>query len=190
MRWPQRIRPGTSTEALCSNADIAPTLIELAGGKPPEDMRKDGDDLRPLLAGEATAHHEFIYLEMHNSRAVVTDRWKLLLNRPPQSIRDRMDADAKESAETGVPRRLGWDGIQSDPIWGGIWFYTDRIFPHYFDNEQLYDLIEDPFEQNNLIADPRLQQEVGKLQQLLRNKLGSLPHTYDVSNAGSAVLEK
>jgi N-acetylglucosamine-6-sulfatase len=39
IRYPKIINGGSTTDALINNADFAPTLIELAGGKPPEIMQ-------------------------------------------------------------------------------------------------------------------------------------------------------
>ncbi|WP_394344134.1 sulfatase family protein [Aureibaculum algae] len=39
VRYPKLIQPGSRTDAIINNADFAPTLIELAGGNPPEQMQ-------------------------------------------------------------------------------------------------------------------------------------------------------
>jgi len=47
IRVPGRTSPGTSTDSICSTVDLLPTLVELAGGVPPEEI--DGASLGPLL---------------------------------------------------------------------------------------------------------------------------------------------
>ena len=180
MRWPGQIAESTVTNALSANTDIAPTFISIAGGTAPQEIAQDGSDLLPLLRGETDKNHDFIYLEMNNSRAVLTERWKLLLNRPSQETLDKMAKDAEDAIREGRPRRASWDGVTANPKWGGIWFSTEKIFPHYFDATQFYDLKEDIFEQHNLIDAPELQNEVQELTELLRMRIDELPHTFEI----------
>ena len=39
VRYPKKIKAGTRTDAIINNTDFAPTLIEMAGGTPPEEMQ-------------------------------------------------------------------------------------------------------------------------------------------------------
>ena len=50
VRWPGIIAPGSSNDDLALNADIAPTLLEAAGGAPTPRMQ--GRSLLPLLTGD------------------------------------------------------------------------------------------------------------------------------------------
>jgi N-acetylglucosamine-6-sulfatase len=47
VRYPEKIKPGTRTDAIINNTDFAPTLIELAGGKAPEQMQ--GNSFKSIL---------------------------------------------------------------------------------------------------------------------------------------------
>jgi N-acetylglucosamine-6-sulfatase len=58
-----RIAAGQARSELVSNADIAPTLLELAGIAPPPDM--DGRSLVPLLAGGSPAWRYSLPLARH-----------------------------------------------------------------------------------------------------------------------------
>jgi len=49
-RYPKRIKPGSSVRDLVIYQDIAPTLIQLAGGRPGPQVQ--GRSLLPLLAGK------------------------------------------------------------------------------------------------------------------------------------------
>lgn len=55
IRWPGVTR-GTKSEALVSNLDLAPTVLEMAGIVPPEYM--DGESMVSLLKGAATGWRE------------------------------------------------------------------------------------------------------------------------------------
>jgi len=60
IRYPGIIDAGSSNADLVLNIDVAPTLIELAGAKVPDDMQ--GSSLVPLLKNEVTAWRQsFIY---------------------------------------------------------------------------------------------------------------------------------
>jgi arylsulfatase A-like enzyme len=50
IRYPKLIEPGTVSEDLCINVDLAPTLLDLAGAEIPESMQ--GRSMVPILKGE------------------------------------------------------------------------------------------------------------------------------------------
>jgi len=54
VRYPKEIKAGSVKEALCSNVDFAPTLLDMAGVAVPKAMQ--GFSLRPLLRGEKPAY--------------------------------------------------------------------------------------------------------------------------------------
>ncbi|WP_343328530.1 sulfatase [Polaribacter staleyi] len=47
VRYPEKIKAGTRTDAIINNTDFAPTLIELAGGTPPKQMQ--GNSFKSIL---------------------------------------------------------------------------------------------------------------------------------------------
>ncbi|MGD8499673.1 MAG: arylsulfatase [Phycisphaerales bacterium] len=73
VRWPGRIKPGGVSDHLWYFPDVMPTLAELAGVKPPENI--DGMSIVPMLLGEDVAgrkqqKHKFLYWE-HRDRIAV-----------------------------------------------------------------------------------------------------------------------
>jgi arylsulfatase A len=80
--WPGKIPAGTSTDEVTSMMDVLPTLVKLAGGEVPTDRKIDGDDIWPILAGDAGAaspHQDFYYFRGLNLQAVRSGDWKLHL---------------------------------------------------------------------------------------------------------------
>jgi len=85
IRWPGRIQAGSVDSHLVQNLDFAPTLIELAGIKVPEDLQ--GKSLMRLLRGEtepewrrSVYYHYYEYPGAHSVRrhyGIRTDRYKL-----------------------------------------------------------------------------------------------------------------
>ena len=94
-------------------------------------------------------------------------------------VLERMRAESEACAATGKRRTIGWDG-QENPHANakGVRYGSDRDFPAYFDEDQLYDLRADPYEQTNLAADPARAKELADLKEQLRALLAPLPHTF------------
>lgn len=88
-----------------------------------------------------------------------------------------MAADAERAEKEGNQRVVSWNGRKN---WNahttGVLFDADSLFPHYFDADQLYDLENDAFEQENVLAEnPEV---VAELQKVLTSALESTPHTF------------
>ncbi|MFK7923190.1 MAG: sulfatase [Bacteroidia bacterium] len=98
MRWGEGIAGGNISDALVSFIDIAPTLVELAGGRSPKEYPMSGRSLMPILLQEETLHSRkqvFATRERHSSsrylnrgypqRAMRTEDFLLIWN--PQAQR-------------------------------------------------------------------------------------------------------
>lgn len=91
-RWPGKIAPGSSCDAMISFVDVTPTFIELAGGKPPEEI--DGRSFKDVLLGKARAFRDRIFAahtgdgEMNTfpQRCVRDGRYKYILNLHPERV--------------------------------------------------------------------------------------------------------
>jgi arylsulfatase len=61
-RWPGRIKRDTVSDHVCAFWDVLPTLCQIAGVEPPEDI--DGISFAPTLLGQGTQRkHEYLYWE-------------------------------------------------------------------------------------------------------------------------------
>jgi N-acetylglucosamine-6-sulfatase len=88
MRYPPVIAAGSTPEAMVQTIDLAPTFVELAGGKIPAAYQ--GRSLLPVLAGEtpddwrdaifAEYYSDTVFPRVHQLgyKAVRTDRWKYI----------------------------------------------------------------------------------------------------------------
>ena len=90
VRWPGKIKPGQTSDHLWYFADVMPTLAELAGVAPTENI--DGISILPTLLGEEAAgrkqeNHDYLYWEYMEGVAVRMDNWKLV--RPPRNRRPK-----------------------------------------------------------------------------------------------------
>jgi arylsulfatase A len=70
-------KPGTTSRALVSVADLFPTLAELAGAQVPEEHPIDGRSLVPTLRGTAQMHREWVFSYLGTGRMIRDERWLL-----------------------------------------------------------------------------------------------------------------
>ncbi|KPK38170.1 MAG: acetylglucosamine-6-sulfatase [Phycisphaerae bacterium SG8_4] len=82
---PDRFRAGLRVRQMVANIDIAPTILELAGTRLPDDI--DGKSFVPLLRGEQPAWRDALLYEYYWERnyphtptthAILTDRYKFI----------------------------------------------------------------------------------------------------------------
>ncbi len=78
VRWPGRVRAGTTSDLPWAFWDFLPTAAELAGIEPPKEI--DGISVVPTVLGEGNQkRHEFLYWEFHeggSQQAVRMGPWK------------------------------------------------------------------------------------------------------------------
>ncbi len=78
MKWPNKIRPGTTSDVLTANWDVLPTLCAAAGIAPPKAI--DGVNILPALVGVGNvAPREYLYWEFPGytgQQAVRLGDWK------------------------------------------------------------------------------------------------------------------
>lgn len=163
--WPGKITPGTRSESLTANIDVAATLLDIADGIPPEDMTSDGRSFLPQLLGEPEPQdwRASIFLEVGNTRAVVTKRWKYIANRVSPEIEQLM-------AEN--PYVVYWTGVDHHN------YNSEVMYPGYWDADQLYDLDNDLFEQNNIHKTSAGCKVIMELKQEMNNYVSGLPHRF------------
>ena len=80
--WPGKIEPGTVTDHLSAFWDVFPTICEVAGTRPPEDLNLDGISFLPTLLGQNDQEkHEMLYWEFpsyNGQQAVRFGKWKAI----------------------------------------------------------------------------------------------------------------
>lgn len=139
MRGPGGFTGGTVCDALVSQLDLYPTVCELAGVAVPDGLR--GRSLMPLLDGSVESLHESVHAELNYhvdyepQRSVRTDRYRYVRSYRP------LDGRITEHTDDGLSKRYllahGWGDAAPD-------------------DEMLFDLLLDPQESDNRIADPEL----------------------------------
>ena len=132
-RWPGRVKPRTTCDAMICFTDMLATFAAIVGRKLPADAGEDSVNILPLLLGEKTDKPPRTTLVIE--RRVIRDGpWKLILGRPDSGI-----------------SRLGLPPAER------------KRFEKT--NGCLYNLADDPAEQNDLYA--RRPQIVARLKTLM-----------------------
>jgi len=151
-RWPGRIQPGTESDALIEYGDVLPTFIEAAGGIPEPVI--DGRSLLPVFAGRTREHKKYVFGEMTTRgiingsdyfgiRSIRSKKFKYVWNFTPEV--------EFQNACTSSRIFQSWEEkAKDDPDAADkVERYKRRA------GEELYDVVADPYEWNNLAEDPR-----------------------------------
>lgn len=141
-------RRGCRVDALVSSADVAPTILSLAGLAVPESMK--GRDLSKLLDGsqdmsdwrDAVLMENFFLQEIHSA-----------------GVKKHPDIPGLNDEIIAGNRSYRSRGVRTDRYTYFKYFEHDPVI------EELYDLQSDPHEQNNLVSNPEYAQLLNKLRE-------------------------
>lgn len=156
VRWPGKLKPGSSSSELISGEDLAPTFLEAAGLSVPSEMT--GKSFLKVLRNEPFEGRQYIFSERgaHGSglpgrsadfdlsRVVVSPTHKLIYNAmgvlPYWPVDFAYDSFWKEIVKSHEAGRL-------EAKFEKLYFESSR--PMF----ELYDLVKDPQEFNNLAGE-------------------------------------
>lgn len=162
VKWPGKVKKGSKNDRLVSSIDIAPTFMKLAGLVPLEDF--EGYDFAPLLFDSKTSIRNEIYAEDHwhdyedYTRAIRTNRYKYIKN-----------------FYTDLPNTPSADAFRSDTYKSMLELKEQnklteaqlRCFVIPRPEEELYDIVKDPFELVNLAGNPNEQKALTEMREKL-----------------------
>jgi N-sulfoglucosamine sulfohydrolase len=137
VRGPGGFTGGRVVDAMVSHLDLFPTVCDVAGIARPQWLQ--GSSLLPLLRGEVDHVHETIFAEVSYHAAY----------EPQRALRSRRWKYIRRFTDWDHPHLANCDDGPSKDVWLR-YGWRDRPVA----SEQLYDLIFDPVETNNLAADP------------------------------------
>jgi len=152
VRWPGRVKAGSTSDALVEYVDMLPTFFEAAGLSLPDDL--DGQSFLPVLLGRASHHKDYVFAlqttrgilfgsDYYGIRTVRDARYRYIVNLTP-------DATFKNWT-TNQPWFKEWQtAAKADDD------RAARLSENYQHRpaEELYDCTDDPWNQRNLISDP------------------------------------
>ena len=171
LRWPGKVKPGSSTAALMQYVDVTPTFLAAAGIDPtkidvgcPDAHGATGFDGRsflPVLLGETDTLRDYIFAQhttigTYPMRAVRDTRYKLIRTLAPELTY------TIGGIHKGQPIESWQADAKNDPALAAR---VAQLFNR--PSEELYDLQTDPYEMKNIAADPALVDIKAKLQKEL-----------------------
>jgi N-sulfoglucosamine sulfohydrolase len=162
-RWPGKIKPSTTNPAMIEYLDLLPTFVEAAGGTP--DPSLQGKSLLPVFEGKQT-HKDYVYGIMttrgindgsphYGIRSVRSEKFKYIWNLTPEA--------KFTNACTTSPEFKSWLKVPTAKAKALVKRYQFRP------KEELYDIVNDPLELNNLASNGQHDKTKGQLRaQLLK----------------------
>lgn len=155
---PGKIHARARSDAMVSWIDILPTLIDIAGGQVPENL--DGRSFVDVLHGVSSSHRERIFtthsgdrmMNVYLSRAIRTDRYKLIWNPHPEfAFTTHIDLLVRETSGDYFKQ---WRELAKTDSHAAEIVARHHGRPEF----ELYDLKDDPHEQKNLAGRADLQE--------------------------------
>ena len=181
---------GATSQALVSNVDFAPTILDLAQVDYSQ-HKFDGQSFLPYLEGESPPEERMLYFELGYARGVRIGNWKYMAIRYPEAVEnmnlEERAAVLKEWNDARYRRQLNivtddptqpFSHLTAIPGGGDAEKNSTGSYPAYFERDQLYNLASDPNEQSNLAGDARHASVLAEMQLALKKQLETLPGTF------------
>jgi arylsulfatase A-like enzyme len=145
--WPGRVTSGTVDETMVSTIDIVPTLLALQGLNVPRDMQGEG---LPVVTGATPRDAAFSEYGAGGPPFRASDLEKL---REPYGFRT-------------LTQTLRWREAEG---WRKMVRTQDFKYVHdpAGDSDELYDLVNDPWELTNVVGNPKYGEVIGDMQRRL-----------------------
>jgi arylsulfatase A-like enzyme len=190
--WKQGGFGHSHNNAIISNVDFAPTLLEYAG-RPELAADMDGKSFYQELEGRGIPKERTIYFELGYVRGVRKGDWKYIALRYPESSKN-MSINERQKIldkynEDRVFRKVNivnydpakpFSHLSLLPGGGAAEAASTGVLPGYYDPDQLYNLADDPTEQKNLATDSAHQKKLAEMKQELQKFLQTLPGTFNL----------
>ena len=174
VRWPGQVKPGSVSDAMIHYVDVAPTLVEMAGGEAIKGL--DGRTFLGVLRGKTKRHNSVTY-GVHTQmnaigspptgyavRSIRAGKWKYIMNLNHKvTFKNALTQNDKENYWASWVRTA-----KTDPK-------AARLLKRYLNRpaEQLYDLSKDPHEVNNLAGREKQAKVKARLKQQLQDWMTS-----------------
>ncbi|MCG8651059.1 MAG: DUF4976 domain-containing protein, partial [Pirellulales bacterium] len=152
-RWPGKVRPGSTTDAMVEYTDIVPTFVEAAGGSPASKL--DWKSFVKVLTGQTDHHKDYSFGEM-TTRGIINGSDSFAI-RTVRGLRYRLIWNLNhETKFTNACTSADYFQSMIEAAESGnetARYLVDR-YQHRPEFE-LFDCQNDPLELDNLIDDPK-----------------------------------
>ncbi len=165
VRWPGKVKPGSVSDAMVEYVDVTPTFVEVAGGELAAEL--DGKSFSDVLLGKSDEHKSHVYgimttkgiingNESYPIRSVRSRTHKLILNL------------AHDQAFTNACTRSSEFASMVEAADAGDEHAKEVVHRYqYRPAVELYDVVADPLEMNNLAEQPEQAKTVAALRRQL-----------------------
>ena len=174
VRWSGQVKPGSVSDAMIHYVDVAPTLVEMAGGEAIKGL--DGRTFLGVLRGKTKRHNSVTY-GVHTQmnaigspptgyavRSIRAGKWKYIMNLNHKvTFKNALTQNDKENYWASWVRTAKTDTKAA------------RLVKRYLNRpaEELYDLSKDPYELNNLAGREKQAKVKARLKQQLQDWMTS-----------------
>jgi uncharacterized sulfatase len=176
IRWPGVIQAPSENQTLVSLVDLLPTVVEIAGGQAPSEI--DGQSFLSELKGEKVSGRKCVYathtgdgtMNQAPMRMIRTSRYKYIVNLVPEFIYNT-HINLATDHDGGYQYWHSWlnSSFNNEHAAVVLWRYHNRP------KEELFDILSDPNEWNNLASNPyyeKVLEQFRKQMQEWRQKQG------------------
>ncbi len=136
VRWPGKVKAGSTSDHISAHWDLFPTFCELAGTDLPQNL--DGISFLPTLLGKPQKQHDYLYWEFFEGggkRAVRIGKWKAVQNHVNRKGQDApieiydLENDRSETSNLAAQsselitrvRRIFKEAHTPSPLWKFKW---------------------------------------------------------------------
>ena len=165
VRWPGKIVPGSISSSLVEYNDVTPTIVDIAGAQPVAKM--DGKSFKRVLLNPVTKHSKYAFSlqttrgihygsDYYGIRSVTDGTYRYILNLTPEM-------EFKNAATNNFLFKEWLDIAKTDENARKI---TDAY--RFRPATELYNIVEDPYNQHNLAGNPVYAKKVKELDKALR----------------------
>jgi arylsulfatase A-like enzyme len=131
VRWKDRLPAGQVSKEIVSSLDLFPTMLSVAGARPPSSLSLDGINMLPIIKGETARSPRDTLFWRYGEKwsAVRRDNWKLLrrgeslslfdLAADPTEQHDVKDIHAEIAKELSAAYAK-WNQGLAEPLWPPI----------------------------------------------------------------------
>lgn len=128
-RWPKKLEPGRNIDRIAAHIDVVPTVLQLCGISPPQDVHLDGVSLAPQLYAPAKDWpNRTLFFQQPRPDPEGIDRPRLFTHAAARSQRYKIVMTAKNGRERQT-KAIG------------------------FEETELFDMIQDPTESSDISAE-------------------------------------
>ena len=170
VRWPGKVKPNITSDAIVEYVDIVPTFLEMAGTKPIGPL--DGESIVPLITGKVTDHKQFTFSlqttrgilngsDHYGIRSVADKMYRYIVNLTPEATFQNVESEG--------PLFKQWKQIAATDS------LAKRITNRYQHRPsiELYDIENDKYCVHNIANLPENKPIIERMDKVLREWMNS-----------------